>query len=203
MSTFTMSTGHTPDGLPQGRWLFSLELAHNSSPACVDADLLISARSHQSNNSDNDGPIFNIPVGRGGRVLRPGPEHAIKVRLDDGSMRLHWVNEFVDTHSLTLSIVIDTLFSRSSALTDANETLHAELNVRLTYPVVPPVPTLSPDNSDTWSQVSSLLGSQASTFHSEPPPPLPPLAGQSRDNQTVQNPDKKVFTSLRKGGRYR
>jgi len=154
-----MSTEHPPEGPPESRWQFSLQLAHNSPPTCVNADLLIPGRSNQSNDSDNNEPIFNVPVGCGGHGLRSGPEHEIKVRLDDGPMGLHWINEFVDTHSLALSIVIDILSSRSSALTDANETLHAKLHVRLTHPqaVVPPVPPLGPNNSDAGSSPPGWL----------------------------------------------
>ncbi|KAH9956436.1 hypothetical protein BC827DRAFT_1270940 [Russula dissimulans] len=183
-ASFATSTGPTPESPCESKWLFSLELAHNSSSAYVDADLLISGRSRQSNNSDNDQPVFNVPVGCGGRSLRPGPEHAIRVRLDEGPMRLHWINE-------------------SSAFTDTDGTLHAELRVRLTHPIVPPVPPLSPDNSDTLSQVSSFPGTQASSIYAEPPPPLPPLPSKTKGKQKVQDPNERVFVSLRKGGNYR
>jgi hypothetical protein len=187
----------------ENRWLFSLELANNSTPAWVEADLLVPAHSHQATNSDNNEPVFSIPVCCVGHALQPGPENAIKVRLDDGPMRLHWINELVYIHYIPF-IVIDSSFYRSLIILDAEGTLHVELHVKLTQPMVPPVPALSPDNSDTWSQVSSVPATHASSSYSEPPR-SPTGRGRARSNarRTVEVPDKRVFTSLRKGGHIR
>jgi hypothetical protein len=197
-----MSAERTREGASENKWLFSLELANNSTPAWVDADLLVPRPSHQAANPGNNEPAFSIPVGSVGHALQPGPENAIKVRLDDGPMRLHWVNEFVNIHS---TVLLSSLTAyRSLTLLDAEGTLHAELHVKLTQPVVPPVPALSPDNSDAWSQVSSIPATNASSSHSEPPQsPARRSRAKSRAKPTVEVPDKPVFTSLRKGGRLR
>jgi hypothetical protein len=200
---FFVSAERTREGQPENKWLFSLELANNSTPAWVDADLLVPRHSdtHQATNSDRNEPVFSIPVGCVGHALQPGPENAIKVRLDNGPMRLHWVNEFVDIHPIApLSLLTP---YRSMVLLDAEGTLHAELHVRLAQPVVPPVPALSPDNSDAWSQVSSIPATYASSSHSEPRSPARRGRAKSRARQTVEAPDKPVFTSLRKGGHIR
>ena len=101
---FFVSTERTPEGSSEIKWLFSLELANKSAPAWVNADLLVPEHSHQAqaSNSDKNQPVFSIPVGSAGHPLQPGPENVIKVRLDEGPMRLHWVNEFVNTHSRAL-----------------------------------------------------------------------------------------------------
>jgi hypothetical protein len=103
MATFSASTEHAPGGLSENKWVFSLELAKESTPACVHANLRVSGHSHQDHIPNNNEPIFSVPVGDEGCALEPGSEHAIKVRLDHGPMGLHWVNEFVNTHSLTTS----------------------------------------------------------------------------------------------------
>ncbi|KAH9980671.1 hypothetical protein BJV74DRAFT_97884 [Russula compacta] len=95
MITFSVHTKSMPEGRSENKWLLSLELANNSTPAWVDADLLVPRRSHQANDSDSNEPIFSVHVGCGEQALQPGHENAIKVRLDEGPMRLHWINEFV------------------------------------------------------------------------------------------------------------
>jgi hypothetical protein len=200
---FFVSAERTREGQPENKWLFSLELANNSTPAWVDADLLVPRHSdtHQATNSDRNEPVFSIPVGCVGHALQPGPENAIKVRLDNGPMRLHWVNEFVDIHPIApLSLLTP---YRSMVLLDAEGTLHAELHVRLAQPVVPPVPALSPDNSDAWSQGSSVPASHTThTSSSSSEMARPPTRGRKK-KQTVGVQDKPVYTSLRKGGRLR
>jgi len=191
--------GHTAGSSSENKRLFSLELANNSIPACVDADLRISGHSHQDNTSDNDEPIFSVPVSCGGRSLQPGPGNAIKVRLDNGPMGHHWVNEFVTAMSLLTSILIDNVFSSSQSFVDSDGTLHAQLNVKLTQPMpMPPAPPMSPDLSDTWSQVSSAIGSPAtSSSHSDT---SHPTKSKSKGGRKVKDP-KPVYTSLRRGGR--
>jgi hypothetical protein len=193
---FLVSAESTREGLSQNRWLFALELASKSTPAWVDADLLVRGHSHQATTSDDNEPVFTIPIGCIGRALQAGPENAIKVRLDDGPMRHHWINEFVNIHSVAhLRYLIDSSFCSSLTLLDAEGTLHAELHVRLSQPMVPPVPALSPDNSDTWSQVSSVPATHISSSSSERAP------GRRRPaKRKVETPDKPVYASLRKGG---
>jgi hypothetical protein len=193
-------TESTREGLSENKWLFSLELGSKSTPAWVEADLLVPGRSHQAGDSNKHEPVFSI-IGRVGRALQPGPENAIKVRLDDGPMRLHWINEYVNIHSIAhLLCLIDSSFYSSLTLFDADGTLHAELHVRLVQPVVPPVPALSPDNSDPWSQVSSVPATHTSSSSSEQ---QRSPTRKSKEKLTVEAPDKPVYTSLRKGGRYR
>jgi hypothetical protein len=93
---FLVSAESTREGLSENKWLFALELASKSTPAWVDADLLVRGHSDQATTSDSNKPVFSIPIGCVGRGLQPGPESTIKVRLDDGPMRLHWINEFVN-----------------------------------------------------------------------------------------------------------
>jgi hypothetical protein len=178
-------------------------------PAYVDADLRVSGHSHQGDTSDDNELVFSIPVGGDGCGLEPGPRKAIKVRLDHGPLGHHWVNEFVNAHSLIISFPIDTLFSRSQALVDADGTLHALLDVRLSQ-YIPPVAPASPDQSDAWSQVSSPVGTLASSSTSDTPRPpaatLPSFFGKNKRNQKANDPNKPekpkpVYTSLRRGGR--
>jgi hypothetical protein len=197
---FLVSAESTREGLSENRWLFALELASPSTPAWVDADLLVRKHSHQATTPDSDEPVFSIPIGCVGRALQPGPENAIKVRLDDGPMRLHWINEFVNIHSIAhLRYLIDSSFYSSLTLLDAEGTLHAELHVRLSQPMVPPAPALSPDNSDAWSQAATHTTHTSSSSSERVRSPT----RKSRAKRTVEIPDKPVYASLRKGGRLR
>ncbi len=203
MASFSAGTERTPGGPSESKRVFSLELADSSMPAWVQADLRVTGHSEQGNTSDNNEPIFSVPIACDGRALQPGPGNAIKVRLDDGPMGLHWVNEFVEIPSFIFSMVIDSSFSRSLVFVDADGTLHAQLSVRFTQPVSPaPALSVSPDQSDTWSQLSSVLGTQASSSHSDVPRPP---ARKSKGNRKPVDPNKPVlvFTSNRKGGHGR
>ncbi len=199
-----MSAESTPEGLSENRWLFALELESKSTPAWVDAELLVRRHSHQATTSDSKEPVFSIPIGCVGRALQPGPENAIKVRLDDGPMRLHWINEFVNIHSIAhLRYLIDSSFYSSLTLLDAEGTLHAELHVKLSQPPVLPMAALSPDNSDAWSQASSAPATH-NTHSSSSSSGRARSAGRSKTKQTKEVPkDKPVYYSLRKGGRLR
>src|SRR6266851_447019 len=189
MASFSAGTERTPGGSSESR-VFSLELADNSMPAWVEADLRVSGHSEQGNTSDSIESTFFVPVACSGRALQPGPRNAIKVRLDDGPMGFHWVNKFVNTYFLILSIVIDGSFSRSQAFVDADETLHAQLNVRLTQPLSP-VRSVGPDQYDTGSQVasSSVPRTQASSSHSDSPRPP---ASRSKGKRKSIDPNKPV-----------
>jgi hypothetical protein len=198
---FLVSAESTREGLSGNKWLFALELASPSTPAWVDADLLVRGHSHQATTSDSNEPVFSIPIGCVGRALLAGPENAITVRLDDGPMRLHWINEFVNVHSIAhLRYLIDSPFYSSLTLLDGEGTLHAELHVRLSQPMVPPAPALSPDNSDAWSQGSSVPATyttQTSSSSSRS------STRKSKTKQTAEVKEKPVYASLRKGGRLR
>ena len=204
---FLVNTESTREGFSGNRWLFALELASPSTPACVDADLLVRGHSHQATTqattSDSKEPVFSIPIGCVGRALQPGPENAITARLDDGPMRLHWINEFVNIHSISrLRYLIDSSFYSSLTLLDAEGTLHAELHVRLSQPMVPPAPALSPDNSDAWSR-SSVPTIQTTYTSSSSSEMARPPARRGKTKQTAEAKDKPVYASLRKGGRLR
>ena len=198
---FLVSAESTREGLSQNRWLFALELASKSTPAWVDADLLVRGRSDEPTTSDGNEPVFTIPIGCIGRALQAGPENAIKVRLDDGPMRHHWINEFVNIHSIAyLRCLTDSSFYSSLTLLDAEGTLHVELQVRISQPPIPPVPALSPDNSDAWSQASSLPATYA-THTSGSSSERARISGRKgKTKPKVQTPDKPVYASLRKGG---
>lgn len=200
---FLVSAETTREGLSENKWLFALELESKSTPAWVDADLLVRGRSHQATTSDSKEPVFTIPIGCIGRVLQAGPENAIKVRLDDGPMRHHWINEFVNVHSIAhLLYLIDASFYSSLTLLDSEGSLHAELHVKLSQPPVPPVPALSPDNSDVWSQVSSLPATHTThTSNSSSEGVITVRRGKKKPK--VETPEKPVYYSLRKGGRLR
>ena len=201
---FLVSTESTREGLSENKWLFALELASKSTPAWVDADLLVRGHSHQASPSDSNEPVLSIPIGCVGHALQPGLENAIKVRLDDGPMRLHWINEFVNIHSIAhLRYLIDSSFYSALTLLDAEGTLHAELHVRLSQPMIPPVPALSPDNSDAWSQGSSVPATHTTHTSSSSSEGARSPTSRSRTKQTVEVREKPVYASLRKGGRLR
>jgi len=197
-ATFSASTERTAGGSSENKRLFSLELANGSIPACVDAVLHILGHSYHDNTSDSNESIFSAPVSCDGRSLQPGPGNAIKVRLDDGPMGHHWVNEFVNVVCLIGPILIDNVFSSSQAFVDSDGTLHAQLNVKLTQPKpMPPAPPMSPDLSDAWSQVSSVVGGPSTSgSHSDTPRPT-----KGKKSKKVKDPNKPVYTSLRRGGR--
>ncbi len=202
---FVVSTESTREGLSEHKWLFSLELASKSTPAWVDADLVVPGPSHRATNSHNHEPVFSIPIGSVGRAIQPGPENAVKVRLDDGPMRLHWINEFVNTHSIIHSMyLIDSSFYSSLTFFDAEGALQVELHVQLFQPVLPPMPALTPDNSDTWSQASSIPTTHISSENSErtrSPASKPASKSKKRLPRNTELPEKPVYASLRKGGR--
>ena len=190
---FLVSAENTREGLSVNKWLFALELASPSTPAWVDADLLVRGRSHQATTSESNEPVFSIPIGCVGRALQPGPDNAIKVRLDDGPMRLHWINEFVDIPFIVhLRHLIDSSFHSSLTLLDAEGTLHAEIHVRLSQPV----PTLSPDNSDALSATHTIQTSSSNSERAR----SPTRRKRAKSKPKVEIPDKPVYASLRKGG---
>ncbi|KAI9441761.1 hypothetical protein H4582DRAFT_1934777, partial [Lactarius indigo] len=148
----------------ESRWLLSFGLGDHSTPTWVDGDFLVLRR---------------LPS-----PLRPGPESAIKMRLDDGPLRPHLLNE-------------------SLALVDRDGTLHAQFNVRLaqTQPS-----TLTPPSigfSDGASLISTAQDASSISTRRSKPAPARSLIFKSQDkrNRNVPEKEKKVYTSLRRGGR--
>jgi hypothetical protein len=200
MAKFLVSAETTREGLSVNKWLFAIELASKSSPAWVNADLLVRGHSLQATSStaDSDEPVFTIPIGCVDRTLQAGTENAIKVRLDDGPMRHHWVNEFVNIHSIAhLHYLIVSSFYSSLTLLDGEGTLRAELHVRLSQP--PPMPAFSPDNSDARSQRSVPAAYAAYTSGSSSEMAHSP-GRKSKKKPKVVVPNKPVYASLRHGG---
>ena len=67
-------------------------------PAWVDADLVVSGSPPPTNEADDHEPTFTIPICCGVCELKAGSESAIRIRLDDGPLRPHLLNECVNTH---------------------------------------------------------------------------------------------------------
>ena len=77
-------------------WLLSLELGEHSPPVGVNADLLINGpTSDRLETRDSEDPL-TISFGPTTSMLRPGHENAIAVRLDDGPIGPHLLNEYVN-----------------------------------------------------------------------------------------------------------
>ncbi|KAF8263070.1 hypothetical protein EI94DRAFT_1599164 [Lactarius quietus] len=82
------------DGRTGSKWFLSLELGEHSPVVCVDGDLFIEGSTLDPMDScDFNGPLLAISFGSTTSELRPGRENAIKVRLDDGPMGPHLLNE--------------------------------------------------------------------------------------------------------------
>jgi hypothetical protein len=92
--TFT-TTERMENGLSKSIWLLSLGLASHSTPAWVEAELLVSRQSQVTDPSDPHEHVFSAPFGNESRELQPGLQNAITVRLDNGPMGPHLQNEFV------------------------------------------------------------------------------------------------------------
>lgn len=94
---FTVTDTPT-EGRAGNRWLLSLELGEQSPPVGIDADLFIEGSTSQPLDSrDFDDPLLAISFGSTTTDLWPGRENAITVRLDDGPMGPHLLNEYVRT----------------------------------------------------------------------------------------------------------
>lgn len=173
-------------GRTESKWLLSLELGEHSPFVCVDADLFIEgSTSDPMESGDLDGPLLAISFGSTTSELRPGRKNAITIRLDDGPMGPHLLNEFVEICVFVSSI--DRLMRRSSALVDAKGALYAQLNARLARPALPALVT------ETSAKVSPPRSPEKHTFgvsHSS-----------SAKVRAKKSKDEKVYTSLRRGGR--
>lgn len=133
--TLKFAVIETPTEGRTNKWLLSLELGEHSPPVGIDADLFIEGSAAQPLDSrDFDDPLLAISFGSTTCDLWPGRDNAITVRLDDGPMGPHLLNE-------------------SSVLVDSKGTLCAQLNARLTRATVP---ALVSDTSSTASPSRSL-----------------------------------------------
>jgi len=166
----------TPTDGQGNRWLLSLELGEHSPPVGIDADLFIEGSTAQPLDSrDFDDPLLAISFGSTTSELWPGRDNAITVRLDDGPMGPHLLNE-------------------SSVLVDSKGTLCAQLNARLVRPTVQvQVPALISDTSSTASPRS--LETPFSEFSY-----APSIKPKSKKKPKIPK-EERVYTSLRRGGR--
>lgn len=206
---FSVRPGNAADGRCDSWWLLSFGLADHSMPAWVDADLVISGSPPSANEAEvqDSESTFTIPIRRDVCELKPGSESAIRIRLDDGPMRPHLLNECVNSRPLFFfhSTALTPRSNRSQALVDSDGTLHAQFTVRLTRPIHSALLSPSIDLSDTASQTSSAMESATSittltTISSRSEPPRSQLSGNVR-KKMERDPSKPVYTSLRRGGR--
>ncbi|KAH8994554.1 hypothetical protein EDB92DRAFT_1943865 [Lactarius akahatsu] len=162
------------DGRTETKWLLSLELGEQSQVVAVDADLFIEGSALQPLDSrDFEDPLLCISFGSTTSELWPGRDNGITVRLDDGPMGPHLLNE-------------------SSVLVDSNGTLCAQLNARLARPVLP---ALVEDTSSTISPPRSLETPFSEISY-------PSSSNSIKSKKAKKRPrDPKVYTSLRRGGR--
>ena len=207
--TLTFSVLPGKNGRSESWWLLSLGLADHSIPAWVDADLVISGSPPPTNEADvhesSLEPPFTIPIRHDLCELKPGSENAIKIRLDDGPMGPHLLNECVTMRPFyPFSPIVDYSFQRSQALVDSVGTLHAEFTVRLTRPIHSVLLAPSIDLSDTASQVSSAMdvATTSTTISSESPRSPISLNFRKKERDPPKpDPPKPVYATLRRGGR--
>ncbi|KAF8260571.1 hypothetical protein EI94DRAFT_1610277 [Lactarius quietus] len=165
------------DGRTGNRWLLSLELGEHSPAVGIEADLFVegsAAAAQPLDSRDFDDPLLAISIGSPTSELWPGRENAITVRLDDGPMGPHLLNE-------------------SSVLVDSKGTLCAQLNARLVRPTLQ-IPTLISDTSSTISPSSRSLETPFSEVSY-------PSSVKPKPKKKVKPKQEKVYTSLRRGGR--
>ncbi|KAH9067922.1 hypothetical protein EDB87DRAFT_65344 [Lactarius vividus] len=175
--TFSLGPRNTAIGPPEGEWLLSFGLGDHSMPAWVDGDFLVLKRSSSIDSGDDYEPAFSLPLGRNPCKFQPGPGSAITTRLDDGPMRPHLLNE-------------------SRSLVDSDGTLHAQFNVKLTRPRQPSPPSIGPSDS-----TSLRPSAQATTNTRLKPARSLIFKTQDKRNRDAPDKEKKVYTSLRRGGR--
>lgn len=204
--TFSVRPGSATDGRSETWWLLSLGLSDYSIPAWVDADLVISGSPPPANEADihespHESP-FTIPIRRDLCELKPGSENAIRIRLDDGPMGPHLLNECVNMRPFYTPFhqTLTTLSHRSQALVDSDGTLHAEFTVRLTRPIHSVLLSPSIDLSDTASQTSSAMDAATTATTMSSDSPRSPISGNVR-KKWERNPSKPVYATLRRGGR--
>ncbi|KAF8257686.1 hypothetical protein EI94DRAFT_1708730 [Lactarius quietus] len=176
--TFSVGSKNTI-GQSESQWLLSFGLGAHSVPAWVDGDFLVLRRLPATETGDNNyEPTFSLPLGYNPCKLQPGSENAIKIRLDEGPMRPHLLNE-------------------SLAMVDRDGTLHAQFNVRLTQ-AQHSIPT--PPSTDI-SDGASLRSSAQKSTKSMKSTKSRARSLFSLDRRDPDLKEKKVYTSLRRGGR--
>ncbi|KAI9465805.1 hypothetical protein BJY52DRAFT_1220538 [Lactarius psammicola] len=174
--TFSVGTENTATGRSESQWLLSFGLGDCSMPALVDGDFLVLRRLPSIDSGDNYEPAFSLPLGHNPCKLQPGLENTIKMRLDKGPMRPHLLNEALP-------------------LVDRDGTLHARFNVRLAQTRQPTLPPI--DSSDG----ASLRSSAQATTMSTRSKPARSVKTQDKRSRNAPDKEKKVYTSLRRGGR--
>ena len=85
-------------GRSENQWLLSLGLGEHSVPAWAGGDFLVLKHMPSTESDDHYEPTFSLPLGPNPCKVQPGPENAIKIRLDEGPMRPHLLNECVHKH---------------------------------------------------------------------------------------------------------
>ncbi|KAH9174446.1 hypothetical protein EDB89DRAFT_2228215 [Lactarius sanguifluus] len=179
--TFSVRPENVAEGQSETRWLLSLGLADHSMPAWVDAILVVSGSPPPTDDADDREPTFTIPLCCNVCELKPGSESAIRIRLDDGPLRPHLLNE-------------------SQALVDSDGTLHAQFTARLSRPTRTFLSPSSIDFSDTASQTSSALDAMTTTTSSRSEPPRSPISS-IRKKRRARDGSEPVYATLRRGGR--
>ncbi|KAH9003550.1 hypothetical protein EDB86DRAFT_3039830 [Lactarius hatsudake] len=169
---FSVVVETSTDGRPESKWLLALELGEQSQVVAVDADLFIEGSTLQPlDNRDFEDPLLCVSFSPTTSELWPGRDNGITVRLDDGPMGPHLLNE-------------------SSILVDSHGTLCAQLNVRLARPALP---ALARDTSSSMSPPRSPNTPFSETSHPSP--------SSIKFKKAKKRPkDPKVSTSLWRGG---
>ena len=183
---FAVVVETSTEGRSESKWLLSLELGEHSQVVAVDADLFIEgSASRPLDSRDFDDPLFCVSFGSTKSELWPGHENGITVRLDDGPMGPHLLNEYVKTRCFFVPST-DRFTCRSPVLVNSNGTLCARLNARLAQPALPLV-------SDTPSTISPPLSLEVPFSKISYPPSVPEAKKRPKD--------PKVYTPLRRGNR--
>ncbi len=188
-------------GRTESQWLLSFGLADHSVPACVDGDFLVLRRLPSVSDGDNNfETTFSFPLGSCPSKIQPGSDSSFKIRLDDGPMRPHLLNECVFPHISFFDPLTPRSY-RSLALVDGDGTLHAQFNIRLTQAQhsTPSVNTIPVGFNDAESLLSSVHDTRSYSTHSKQQ--YSSLFKIQKRNQGIQGKEKKVYTSLRRGGR--
>lgn len=179
------------DGRSESKWYLSLELGDHSPPTPVNASLVILGSSDAAEDDSDDSRTihFGPPM----PALCPGRDKAIKIRLDDGPIGPHLLNE-------------------SSILVDSNKTLHA----RLTQSTVTGLgadeiaSTRERELMTPTSEISYIAVSHRSPRSSNPHPswslpptaaPRPPAGPPPSARKKKKRHANEVHVTLRRGGR--
>lgn len=190
--TFSLGAYNTSTGRPENQWWLSIGLGDQSFPARVEGDLVVLRRLPTVGGDDKYEAAFSLPFGSNPCNLQPGPNSAINLRIDHGPLRPHLLNGCATSRSFILSFLrANSSFYRSATLVDCDGTLHAQFNVRLAQIPLPPLaPRLAPRASIKSRDGASLMSTKT----------IRPLSLFSKTDKRP-NGEKRVYTSLRRGGR--